>query len=502
MATLDPRFVEIRQILQDAGYHRARITSIEPFDLMIGGLAWCVTMCNASVEGDIDLVFHEGLDHLTIGQKIKTAERIIWAIASMRCPHPLQAHQIKGHDYQPIKAVVQWLVKEVREVQQALGDINTRYTVLSFDQSFKPFEDEISAKEAELSRRREASQQRRVTKVSRTALGELVTAQAADILEARRQYTVKAEEQAEVAQALYSKRNREVCAQLAEDVKALEVVVADLETKVATEKEDLKATRDEVIAKKKEAKISAKKMARSLEALASDGDSKVRAVYDRLCKIDSIRTDAEELRPKIEEEGRRLEERLAEAQAELEAFGEEDSPLMRARAALKKEEKRVQAVSDALEQLSSSSEDTHGQPTGAELGVFHRRIATLFEEIGIHMEASKEVYGRCNTLTDLTEHVTKEDKLMQSILARYKGAAKSSKKRDAFITELTSIANTVDASVAKAEARMATKTAALTRAEGALNAALDTLRMYSRLVEQLRRDGDKNIALLEALGEQ
>lgn len=40
----------------------------------------------------------------------------------MACPHPLQAHQIQGLDYQAVLPVVQWLVKRVLATLEEFGD--------------------------------------------------------------------------------------------------------------------------------------------------------------------------------------------------------------------------------------------------------------------------------------------------------------------------------------------------------------------------------------------
>jgi len=48
-----------------AGYFRARISSLSPFDKVIGGMAWSITSSNADV--DIDIFFKE---NAPIGQKM------------------------------------------------------------------------------------------------------------------------------------------------------------------------------------------------------------------------------------------------------------------------------------------------------------------------------------------------------------------------------------------------------------------------------------------------
>jgi hypothetical protein len=53
-----------------------------------------------------------------MGHRIKLSENITRALKRMKCPFPLDAHQIQGGvagaDYPNIFPVIQWLVKKVR----------------------------------------------------------------------------------------------------------------------------------------------------------------------------------------------------------------------------------------------------------------------------------------------------------------------------------------------------------------------------------------------------
>lgn len=56
---------EIIDLLVAAGYFRARIKGLSPFDKVVGGMTWCIESCNVDV--DVDLLFQE---NSTIGQKM------------------------------------------------------------------------------------------------------------------------------------------------------------------------------------------------------------------------------------------------------------------------------------------------------------------------------------------------------------------------------------------------------------------------------------------------
>ncbi|NP_001134265.1 Coiled-coil domain-containing protein 93 [Salmo salar] len=59
------KLAEILELLLAAGYFRARIKGLGPFDKVVGGMTWCITTCNFDI--DVDLLFQE---NSTIGQKI------------------------------------------------------------------------------------------------------------------------------------------------------------------------------------------------------------------------------------------------------------------------------------------------------------------------------------------------------------------------------------------------------------------------------------------------
>lgn len=118
---------EIVELLVAAGYFRARIKGLSPFDKIVGGMTWCIEMCNFDV--DVDLLFHE---NLTIGQKIALTERIVGVVRSMGCPPRLEPHQIQGLDAIHIFPVIQWLVKKALETREEFGDETRKFSVEEF----------------------------------------------------------------------------------------------------------------------------------------------------------------------------------------------------------------------------------------------------------------------------------------------------------------------------------------------------------------------------------
>nr|XP_046260122.1 coiled-coil domain-containing protein 93 isoform X4 [Scatophagus argus] len=131
------KLAEILELLLAAGYFRARIKGLSPFDKVVGGMTWCITTCNFDV--DVDLLFQE---NSTIGQKIALTEKIVSVLPKMKCPHRLEPHQIQGLDFIHIFPVIQWLVKRAIETREEMGDYVRAYSISQFHKTHSLPEDE------------------------------------------------------------------------------------------------------------------------------------------------------------------------------------------------------------------------------------------------------------------------------------------------------------------------------------------------------------------------
>ncbi|XP_061039221.1 coiled-coil domain-containing protein 93 isoform X2 [Eubalaena glacialis] len=138
------KLTEILELLVAAGYFRARIKGLSPFDKVVGGMTWCITTCSFDV--DVDLLFQE---NSTIGQKIALSEKIVSVLPRMKCPHQLEPHQIQGMDFIHIFPVVQWLVKRAIETKEEMGDYIRCYSVSQFQRTYSLPEDDDFIKRKE-----------------------------------------------------------------------------------------------------------------------------------------------------------------------------------------------------------------------------------------------------------------------------------------------------------------------------------------------------------------
>lgn len=120
---------KITDILLAAGYFRARLNNIEPFDKVLGGCCWCITGLMYSVEMDFR-------DDLTLGEKIRLSEKITESLGEMRCPYQLFPHQIQGLNYEKIIPVLKWLIEQLMKTRDTRGAITRKQALQSFSRKY------------------------------------------------------------------------------------------------------------------------------------------------------------------------------------------------------------------------------------------------------------------------------------------------------------------------------------------------------------------------------
>jgi hypothetical protein len=135
---------EISEMLLAAGYFRARIPTLPAFDKMLGGLAWCISASNFEVE--VELHFDE---EMTLGQKIRLSENVVAALRKMKCPFPIQPHQIRGLDFAALFPIFQWLVKQVIATRDELAAKNRCFAEMKFGAVHK-LQEEVEQEKARL----------------------------------------------------------------------------------------------------------------------------------------------------------------------------------------------------------------------------------------------------------------------------------------------------------------------------------------------------------------
>ena len=129
----DPERIElynkIVESLITAGYFRARINSLEPFDKILGGMAWILTGCFY----DIDIEFK---DEMNLTEKIRVSEKIVAGLKAINYPMTLNPVQIQGLDLKPLYQCLQWLQKRLLETRDERNALNKKISVNFYDKEY------------------------------------------------------------------------------------------------------------------------------------------------------------------------------------------------------------------------------------------------------------------------------------------------------------------------------------------------------------------------------
>ena len=129
----DPERIElynkIVESLITAGYFRARINSLEPFDKILGGMAWILTGCFY----DIDIEFK---DEMNLTEKIRVSEKVVAGLKAINCPMTLNPVQIQGLDLKPLYQTLQWLQKRLLETRDERNALNKKISVNYYNKEY------------------------------------------------------------------------------------------------------------------------------------------------------------------------------------------------------------------------------------------------------------------------------------------------------------------------------------------------------------------------------
>lgn len=109
----------INQVLVEAGYFRALVSTITDFDKIVGGMAWAIQVFSNDV--NIPILYTDSMD---LGEKIALTEKIVMVLLVVNCPHTIEPHQIVGLDYPNLYPVIRWLMKRSAEVRKDFEEFN------------------------------------------------------------------------------------------------------------------------------------------------------------------------------------------------------------------------------------------------------------------------------------------------------------------------------------------------------------------------------------------
>ncbi|CAH1970701.1 unnamed protein product [Acanthoscelides obtectus] len=501
---------EIIDILVAAGYFRAKIKGLSPFDKVVGGMTWCIELCNVDV--DVDLLFQE---NSTIGQKIALTEKIVAVLPKLKCPHRIEPHQIQGLDFIHIFPVVQWLVKRSNEYRIEMAGRVRQYAISQFNKSFAPEQKDVDTKNNMLESMKIVSEVYRPHRYSKRK-----TAPPADI-ESRVQLTLL-EYGHRGGLRLIAPTSDEIDPEVVmEQEKNYQKKLQQLTNSLVDLKEDASSSYD--LSEEDRKKIS--KHYTSLQLELKDGGALSKEMYrlktlndqkqlltemtgklktmktavqgdieETSTMLESIRLKKQEADKKLKEleefelndpEGvKEIEELVAlseslklqesqfkeQCKKELVQLQNQIEETRKAKAKtptelnseiIKEYEDETEKIKVARLQLAKKNRHVaalqrqlDNVPNRAELAQYQKRFLELYNQVAAKHKETKQYYTLYNTLEDTRQYMQRELSLLNSISDSYPEAMSSSSGKEEFLLQFQNIVDSVRQSKMKVEHRL------------------------------------------------
>uniref|UniRef100_A0A665W0E6 Coiled-coil domain-containing protein 93 n=1 Tax=Echeneis naucrates TaxID=173247 RepID=A0A665W0E6_ECHNA len=514
------KLAEILELLLAAGYFRARIKGLSPFDKVVGGMTWCITTCNFDI--DVDLLFQE---NSTIGQKIALTEKIVCVLPKMKCPHRLEPHQIQGLDFIHIFPVIQWLVKRAIETKEEMGDYVRAYSVSQFQKTHTLPEDveflqmkeqamravldvlKVYKPQRKYKRQKEAGQlldeESRVHstlleygsmaamvneegKLMASAVGQIVGLQSEEIKQIASEY---AEKQSE----LTSEERSERYGPLQQHRRALTSLSKQIQQK-ATEMEELQGKHAQVETSCEEAKMKLMEVRSILESVCliplllflNSLLEKLRAL---VTMSENLKHQEQEFRTHCREEMSRLQQNIEE----LKMVSGQDTG-----------EEKVQTHSVLFSHARRNREIAVLQrkidevPSRVELTQYQKRFVELYSQVAATHKETKQFFTLYNTLDDKKVYLEKEVNLLNSIHDNFQ-AMSSAAAKEQFLRQMEQIVEGIKQSRIKMEKKKQENKMRRDQLNDEYLELLDKRRLYFKTVKDFKEECRKNEMLLSKL---
>ncbi|CAG0921640.1 unnamed protein product [Notodromas monacha] len=536
---------DVFSLLVAAGYFRARIRGLSPFDKILGGLTWCFEA--AAVDVDVDLFYDA--DALSIGQKIALTEKLVHALQRVRCPHIIQPHQIQGLDAPAIFPVAQWLVKKALETRNERREETLARGSYEFQRTFGKFlesldDEEISAFTGK--RLTEVQKMYAPSRVYRRTIPLPSDAEEAErvrstLLEfGRTSVDINSEDP---SSDLYSKEilpmEQKITrddVKLSEDtrnllqaqvqkfsVPAVNVIItpeklkavldahhAALETSISR-KTELKAKMAVLKGEYHETSAEISKCNDELLAISQVVDKpENKAMLEKLQELveehDSITKKENKLKAVMEQETLKLEAEL-EAYSTVNSAGDKETS--------REEEKLIQEDIDAAtsqvddlrlqnaevsKRLLDLSRKGDSIPMRAELVQYQRRFVELYAQVASKHRETKQYYTLYNSLEDQKSYLDRAVTLMNSIVETFPRAfSGTDAAKEEFIGQLDTILFGIRASQAKLDQRQRNLEQERENLRKQRRELADAHRAYLKTVKSFQEECKRNEKLITAL---
>uniref|UniRef100_A0A8C5ANP3 Coiled-coil domain-containing protein 93 n=1 Tax=Gadus morhua TaxID=8049 RepID=A0A8C5ANP3_GADMO len=522
---------EILELLLAAGYFRARIKGLSPFDKVVGGMTWCITTCNFDI--DVDLLFQE---NSTIGQKIALTENIVSVLPKMKCPHRLEPHQIQGLDFIHIFPVIQWLVKRAIETREEMGDSIRAYSIAQFHKTHSYPEDEdflqkkgravkavLDISEVYKPRRKYKRQVEagelldeesrvhstlleygrelfRETNVcidsevcvcrllfqgtlTASAVGQIVGLQSEEIKQIASEYAEKqsglsSEERSERFGPLQQHRRllASLNKQIQQKTKQLEEVVSCVLCVQATEHTE-----------RLDSELQA------LQQLEGQADSSLLDQLRALVSMNErLKNQEHEFRTHCREEMSRLQQNIED----LKALALHTST---GRALIHRVALRCSLQARRNREIAILQRKMDEVPSRAELTQYQKRFIELYSQVSATHKETKQFFTLYNTLDDKKVYLEKEVNLLNSIHDNFQQAMSSSSAKEQFLRQMEQIVEGIKQNRIKMEKKKQENKMRRDQLNDDHLELLDKQRLYFKTVKDFKEECRKNEMLLSKL---
>uniref|UniRef100_A0A7N4P9A0 Coiled-coil domain-containing protein 93 n=1 Tax=Sarcophilus harrisii TaxID=9305 RepID=A0A7N4P9A0_SARHA len=548
------KLAEILELLVAAGYFRARIKGLSPFDKVVGGMTWCITTCNFDI--DVDLLFQE---NSTIGQKIALTEKIVSVLPRMKCPHRLEPHQIQGLDFIHIFPVVQdndflqrkeksiktvtdifdvykprrkyrrqkgaeELLDEESRVHTTLLEYGRRYglsrqsktektedkkVVLpsGFSGSGKSLdEDELQAAEErhiETLMTKMAAMATEESRLTASAVGQIVGLRSEEIKQIVSEYAEKQSEllaEPSPEKLGVTQQHRRKIASLNKQIQQKTKLLEELQAKCA----DLQVKYDEAKTKLSEVKSYSEKLDQELAALEkieSQADPSILQNLRTLVAMnENLKSQEQEFKAHCREEMTRLQQNIESLKAETSEDGDEKEPTRVIDQQHKTEKEKLQKIRLLLarrnREIAILQRKIDEVPSRAELTQYQKRFIELYSQVSATHKETKQFFTLYNTLDDKKVYLEKEISLLNSIHENFQQAMASSAARDQFLRQMEQIVDGIKQNRMKLEKKKQENKMRRDQLNDEYLELLEKQRLYFKTVKEFKEECRKNEILL------
>ncbi|XKL60150.1 hypothetical protein PGB90_001166 [Kerria lacca] len=460
------KYDHIVTMLVNAGYFRAKIKGISPFDVIVGGITWCID--SSDLDLDVDLLFEEGLN---TGQKIALTEKIVVVLPRIKCPHFIEPHQIQGLDFIHIYPVIKWLIKWSSENRKKKAAFLEEYAINQFH---KKFNDVSSERFRYLKKRAqnnidlitEKYQPRRQQKQTDRDISNLMLKIEGTLAEyglsklrKDKKYPIgpninlnfKSNEinslVASLSQKDYSEEKlnfENVEHILNSDFKYLEAKKKIKQLKYELDrlqKKKLKMEEEVENAFRQSAELLLMKEKKSLlvENLTSEEEKIVKQMQEMIQDYDKLKESEKEYKRIYKSELNDLESEISQLEADETDAEFEESVIQEEQLKTTLEEKKLE-LGKLIRSVMSKERLLEQIPTRAELSQYQKRFVELYNQMALKHTETKRYIVLYNTLNDKFGYLEKELNILNSIQDSYAQVITTSNGHEEFLRQLRVIA--------------------------------------------------------------